>query len=151
MSRLALKIPPLIVLVIMAAIAYLLSKFLPVMMWRVPIGLPMLIAVLGVGVAVLGVREFKHAKTTINPLNPSQSSQIVQSGIFGKTRNPMYLGMTLVLCAWVLWLGGLSSWLGVLAFVIYMTKFQIIPEEQILGEKFGDEFEAYCQRVRRWM
>lgn len=149
--RLALKIPPPIILAIATVVMSVLAKLLPVGLLDAPFWLPILVALAGIYIAILGVQEFRRAKTTLNPLSPNQTNQIVQSGIFTKTRNPMYLGMALVLCAWALWLGAVITWLGVAMFVVYITYFQIIPEEQILSKKFGDDFVAYYQKVRRWL
>jgi protein-S-isoprenylcysteine O-methyltransferase Ste14 len=63
----------------------------------------------------------------------------------------MYLGMLLALTAWAVWL---SNWLGVLvlaAFVAYITRYQIMPEERALAAKFGSAFDEYVAQVRRWI
>ncbi len=67
-----------------------------------------LVAALGVGIALAGVIEFRRARTTVNPHKPDRSSALVSSGIYRYTRNPMYLGMAVVLLAWAAWLG--SAW-----------------------------------------
>lgn len=106
---------------------------------------------LGVGVAVAGVRSFRRAKTTVNPFTPEKSSALVVSGVYRLSRNPMYLGMLLVLVGWAYALGSLPALVGLPVYIGYMNRFQIGPEECLLAEKFGDAFEGYCRRVRRWV
>lgn len=106
---------------------------------------------MGVVVIIMATWQFKQAQTTVNPMNPNQSSRIVDTGIFALSRNPMYLGMTVILMGMALFLGELMSFIWVIGFVLYITKFQIKPEERILAEKFGGEFREYCRKVRRWI
>lgn len=72
-------------------------------------------------------------------------------GVYRATRNPMYVGLALLLLAWTVYLGAPLALLGVAAFVAYITRFQIVPEERVLAQKFGPEFGAYRSRVRRWL
>ena len=70
--------------------------------------------------------------------------------IYRLSRNPMYLGFLLVLAAWAVLLANVLVLLPVVAFVIYMNRFQITPEERALAVMFGTEFNAYKRRVRKW-
>ncbi|MEM7291268.1 MAG: isoprenylcysteine carboxylmethyltransferase family protein, partial [Pseudomonadota bacterium] len=72
-------------------------------------------------------------------------------GIYNFSRNPMYLGLSFVLTGFGLWLGNFAALFLVPCFVAYITRFQIIPEEEILHEKFGTEYVEYCERVGRWI
>lgn len=110
-----------------------------------------IVALLGVIVAMVGSAAFKRAKTTVNPLHPESASSLVTSGIYRHTRNPMYVGMAAVLFGWAIYLAAPLAVLGVAAFVLYITRFQIIPEERALHSKFGAEFAEYQKRVRRWL
>jgi protein-S-isoprenylcysteine O-methyltransferase Ste14 len=105
----------------------------------------------GFGVAASGVREFRRAKTTINPTAPQQASAIVSTGVFRLTRNPMYLGMTTVLVGLALLLSTPWALLGPAAFALYIQRFQIQPEERALAAKFGPAYEQYKASVRRWL
>jgi protein-S-isoprenylcysteine O-methyltransferase Ste14 len=67
------------------------------------------------------------------------------------SRNPMYLGVLTVLIAWAVLLSSAWALLGPLAFVLYINRFQIAPEEQVLSDKFGADYSAYQSRVRRWL
>ena len=94
---------------------------------------------------------FRRAKTTINPVEIDQASSLVTGGIYRLTRNPMYVGLALLLCAWAAWLARPIAAFGPLVFVFYITRFQILPEERVLLSKFGKAYEAYRKSVRRWL
>jgi protein-S-isoprenylcysteine O-methyltransferase Ste14 len=110
-----------------------------------------LIAVVGIAVALGGVLSFRRARTTVNPLKPETSATLVSTGVYSITRNPMYLGMLLVLVAWAVYLSSAWSLAGPLLFALYITRFQIIPEERALDRLFGAQFAEYKRRVRRWL
>ena len=105
----------------------------------------------GAIVALLGFLALSQANTTINPVNPEKASSVVTSGIYRYTRNPMYLGLTALLVGWAGWLSVPWVFLGPVAFMLYLTRFQILPEERIMSSKFGRDYDEYCKRVRRWL
>ena len=112
-----------------------------------PVGL----ALLGALTCLAGVVAFRRANTTVNPMKPDTTKSLVVSGIYGYTRNPMYLGFLLLLMAWA---GALSNVLALgslLAFVLYMNRFQILPEERMLASRFSQDYAEYRARVRRWL
>ena len=104
---------------------------------------------IGVAVGIGGVMSFRRAKTTVNPLKPETSAALVSTGVYSFTRNPMYLGMLLVLFAWAVYLWSMWSLVGPILFIVYITRFQIVPEERVLDRLFGAAFAEYKQRVRR--
>lgn len=108
-------------------------------------------ALLGVVFGILGVIAFRQAKTTANPLKPETASTLVDSGIYRVSRNPMYLGIALLLLAWAIYLSSVWPLLGVVAFVHYMNRFQILPEEEAMEKRFGQEYRVYKAKVRRWL
>ncbi len=97
------------------------------------------------------IRAFIRAKTTINPVAITQASSLVVGGIYRVTRNPMYVALTLLLCAWACWLGTAVAALGPMVFAAFIDRFQIVPEERALQARFGAEYAAYRLRVRRWL
>lgn len=105
----------------------------------------------GAATIIAGLVSFWRARTTVNPLKPEQATSLVTSGVYRVTRNPMYLGMALLLCAWAAELWSPWALAGPVAFVAFITRFQIIPEERALIAHFGDAFTAYAARVRRWL
>lgn len=153
MPRLELKVPPLAVAALVAAGMGLLAPSTaavdaPVMgRWIVSLGL----AVAGIAVSLSGVVAFRRAQTTVNPLSPQRASTLVTRGIYSHTRNPMYFGNVLVLCAWAAYLAAPWTLVGPIAFMLYIDRFQIRPEERALAALFGTEFTAYAARVRRWL
>jgi protein-S-isoprenylcysteine O-methyltransferase Ste14 len=98
-----------------------------------------------------GLYAFRRARTSINPLHPARASALVVTGIYRVTRNPMYVGLLLMLVAWTVYLSSLWLIAGPLVFILYMNHFQIAPEERVLSVLFPEEYEAYCRRVRRWL
>ncbi len=154
MSWLNHKIPPPVVFVVTAVLMWMTQQWMPyssslpkfLMQFAAVMG-----ALWGIGIALLGLREFRKAKTTVNPLKPETSSTLVRSGIYEFSRNPMYLGMLLVLVAWGLWLGNPWALIWTLGFVMYINEYQIKPEEAALRKLFGDAFDQYTREVRRWI
>lgn len=110
-----------------------------------------LLTAIGAVVIVLGVSAFRRARTTVNPMQPEDASVLVASGIYRFSRNPMYLGFALLLLAWVVYLSAWPAVLVVLAYMAYMTRFQIKPEERALEARFGQAFVEYKQAVHRWV
>jgi protein-S-isoprenylcysteine O-methyltransferase Ste14 len=102
-------------------------------------------------VALAAFLAFWRARTTINPLKPERASALVTQGIYRYTRNPMYLSLLLLLLAYASHLWSWAALAGPVAFVVYVTRFQIVPEERVLALKFGPEFAQYRRRVRRWI
>lgn len=147
-----LKLPPAIVLAVFTLLMYVLSVFLPVGYFDF-FGrkyLMMALLVIAGCIGIIALFQFFKSKTTIDPTNPSKASKLVSLGVYQYSRNPMYLGMLLLLLAWGLWLGNAFNVLLAAGFVAYMNKFQILPEEESLSDLFGKEYAQYCTLVRRW-
>lgn len=152
MKTLALKIYPPIVLLFSIVLAYVCSHYLPVIALPLILsGLYGYIAGTGVLVAFAGIWEFRKAKTTINPTQPEKASHLVSEGIYRVTRNPMYLGMLLVVVAAIFKFGNYYGIIALPFFIFYITQFQIKPEERIIEGIFGEEYLQYKKKVRRWL
>jgi protein-S-isoprenylcysteine O-methyltransferase Ste14 len=95
--------------------------------------------------------SFKKQDTTVNPLQPEKASSLVITGLFKYSRNPMYLGMLLLLLSLTAKFNVIGGLLITLGFLLFMTKFQIIPEERALESKFGEKFAQYKGQTRRWL
>lgn len=108
--------------------------------------------VMSLGVALIGTSfaMFRRSDTTIDPVRPNDATSLVVSGPFRYTRNPMYVGLTIVLVGWCVALASAWGLAGALVFALFITRFQILPEEKVMRAKFGAEYDAYAQRVRRW-
>jgi protein-S-isoprenylcysteine O-methyltransferase Ste14 len=116
---------------------------------QTPLALVLLCA--GGVLMLVAVISFVLAKTTINPMRPEGASRLITTGIYRLSRNPIYLADVLLLAAWAVWLGSLVSLVLIAAFVGYIHHFQILPEERALRQIFGENYTAYCSRVRRWL
>ena len=153
MHALELRIPPALVGGAAGCLMWLVAWTLPSLRLAFPGRVVLAVAVgcLGVLVSVAGVIQFRRARTTVNPMTPSASSSLVTTGIYTVTRNPMYLGFAMVLLGWGIYLANPASLSVLLGFVVYMSLFQIIPEERALQSRFGSGFQAYRAKVRRWL
>ena len=151
--KLALKIPPPVQALIFGVLMWLLDKSIALGQFDFPMQLPLaiLFAVLGVALVVTSMLAFRKASTTIDPFHPEEASQLVVKGIFGYSRNPMYLSLLCVLVGWAIWLGSVFNLILIAGFVTYITTFQIKPEEEVLKTHFGEAHEQYCSNVRRWI
>jgi protein-S-isoprenylcysteine O-methyltransferase Ste14 len=153
MRQLELKVPPLIVVAIAALLMWAVAKATPRLTLPYPgrVLVASALLVSGIAIMLMGVLAFRKASTTVDPRFPENASHIVSSGIYRFTRNPMYLGMLVVLMAWMASLSNVGTIVGPVLFALYITRWQIVPEERVLAEKFGAEYEVYCKAVRRWL
>lgn len=147
-----IRIPPPIVTTGFAALAWVLARQWPHLQFDFPMQglIAVVLAISGVGLALVAVREFARIQTTVNPIHIEKATRLATGGPFSFSRNPMYLGMLLVLLGVCVWFGSVPGLAAPLLFVGYITRFQIIPEEQVMRQKFGDAFADYAARTRRW-
>jgi protein-S-isoprenylcysteine O-methyltransferase Ste14 len=103
----------------------------------------------GAWLNVAADQAFKAQKTTVKPFE--RSRVLVTEGGFRFTRNPMYLGMVLILIGVAMLLGRLSPFLVCPAFAVLLHFRFILVEERMLAEAFGPRWEAYRHRTRRWV
>ena len=143
--------PPLVVFAAAALMAALVSAF-PGPAIELPLRrvLALVLAVLGMACVAAGISQFRRHQTTLAPRKPQRASSVVDPGIYRFTRNPMYLGFLVVLAGWAVFLGHLLPFIVLPLYMLYLGKFQIDPEEHFLAAKFGDRYETYRRRVRRW-
>lgn len=153
LSALELKIPPPAVGLVCGGLMWLASRMTLVAEFTVPGRKPLAVgvALTGLIVAALGVRMFRGAKTTLNPTKPGAASSLVAGGVFRFTRNPMYLGLLLMLLGWAIYLSNALPFLFIPVFIAYMNRFQIAPEERALTLIFGAQYASYRAGVRRWI
>ncbi|WP_318459735.1 methyltransferase family protein [Photobacterium leiognathi] len=148
----SLCVPPPILLLLSILGMYLLSRFYPVMTFDFD-GKSLLISMLcfiGVIPGFTAIIAFAKANTTIDPRYPQKTSRLVTTGIYRFTRNPMYLGLVFFLFAAAFYFSALSCFVVVPVFIWVMNNFQIEPEEAVLLAMFGEDYQHYCQTVRRW-
>lgn len=148
-----LKVPPALVFLIHFGLVWFASAYLEFAEFSFPgqRALTQVLGTAGVAIAIIAMGYFRRAGTTVNPVEPDKASQLITGGVYQLSRNPMYLSLTLILMAWVTWKGNALMLLFVGTFIWYMTRFQIIPEEEALEIKFGDRYREYKKQVRRWI
>lgn len=153
MRHLELKIPPPLVALLCVAVMWPLSRITPTLGLTKDIRwlLTGLFVLIGVSFDLRGLLVFFQARTSINPMKPHQASSLVVSGVYRRTRNPMYVGLACMLVAFSIFLDAPMALIGVAAFLGYITRFQIQPEESALLQKFGNAYRDYCQQVPRWL
>jgi protein-S-isoprenylcysteine O-methyltransferase Ste14 len=146
-----MRIPPLLLVALAAALMWVIARSSPSP--GLPGGWPLagVVLVAGAGLALAGVREFRRARTTVNPMNPTRATELVSDGVYRHTRNPMYLGFAIMLAGWGIALGSAAALTGVGLFVLAVDRLQIVPEEAALERLFGERYLAYRSRVRRWL
>ena len=145
------KIPPPIVTFICGIAIYLSKSFFNQFFIYSNNRISLFLLILGLVVFISAVKSFRRHKTTVNPLEPRQASSLVTSGIFKFSRNPMYLGMLIILLSISFKFNLIGGMLTSVFFYSFITKFQIFPEEEAMIELFGDEFIEYSNRTRRWI
>lgn len=107
------------------------------------------VALAGLALNLWGVYAMRRARTAINPYR--STTNIVDSGPFGLSRNPLYLGMNLVFAGIILWLNSLWGVPILVLLLLVMHYGVILREERYLEARFGDEYRGYCARVRRYI
>lgn len=153
MRAFELKIPPVAVTLLFAGLMWLAARWVAQASFQLPGSALIAVFLVGLGaiIAVAGVVAFRQKETTVDPTNPGKTTAIVDDGIYRYTRNPMYLGLAFALAGWAVYLGNGIALLLVAACIAYLTRFQIVPEERALQDKFGDAYDDYKSRVRRWL
>jgi protein-S-isoprenylcysteine O-methyltransferase Ste14 len=129
----------------------LLSLFIPLYSlipypWNATGLLPL---ALGVALNASTDNALKKHDTTVKPFEVSTT--LITTGVFNFSRNPMYLGMVLILIGAALLLGTLSSLIIIPVFAITIDRIFIVAEEKMLDQRFGDEWKQYKTNVRRWI
>jgi protein-S-isoprenylcysteine O-methyltransferase Ste14 len=107
------------------------------------------LALLGLFLMLWAGGRFRRAGTSVRPWEAS--SALITEGPYGKTRNPMYVGMTLIYLGLAIALHSIIALLLIIVVAIVMQTHVVAREERYLESRFGDDYRAYKQRVRRWL
>lgn len=147
----SVKIHPPVLLVIHIFIAWLLGRFvvLPIVVSPLFQNIGLGLAGIGFLLGLLSLYAFTKARTTVNPHGSVKT--IVSSGVYRLTRNPIYLGMVLMLIGFPLAFGNVWGIPLAPVFIFLMNKLVIEHEEAYLEKKFGEAYTGYRSRVRRWL
>jgi protein-S-isoprenylcysteine O-methyltransferase Ste14 len=153
LSALELKLSPVMTAILLVILMWFLARNTHGFSMQPDVRIVICAALMAAGAAVglAGVWSFRKARTTVNPWRVNTSSELVISGVYRHTRNPMYLGLLLGLLGWGVFLANGFALLLATAFVPFMNRFQIVPEERALRQAYGDSFQEYCRRVGRWL
>jgi protein-S-isoprenylcysteine O-methyltransferase Ste14 len=145
------KIPPPLVMIFFGICIFVSKKILP----EIDIGafgyLGFVFYSIAAFLIISAGAAFRKHQTTVNPLKPDSASSLVSSGVFKYSRNPMYLAMVFMLIGVSLNKNILGGVIFTPIFAWYITIFQIIPEEESMAKLFGEEFDNYRSKVRRWL
>ena len=145
------KIPPPLVTIFFGCCIYFSKDFFLTANTQLLTLLSYVLFLLGLGILFSAARSFKEHQTTINPIKIESASSLVVSGIFNYSRNPMYLGMALILLGLSLKFNLIGGLIFTALFILFITNFQIKPEEKAMQKIFGEEFLSYKNKVRRWL
>jgi protein-S-isoprenylcysteine O-methyltransferase Ste14 len=147
-----IALPPLIFLGFLAAAAVLEAIVplpVPVAHWLARYVAGAVLAAGGFVMIAMGARRFAAAGTNIPPTLPTTALAV--DGIYGRTRNPLYLGTTLVYLGLGVAAGSLWA-IGLMVPLLWVINVGVVKrEERYLDRKFGDAYRAYTARVRRWI
>ena len=148
-----LKTPPAVQLFISALLMWIISIYADNFrfIFKFNNELALFCLIIGGTIIVFGIAAFRKAETTVNPLHPDKASSLVNMGIYQYTRNPMYFGLLLILFSIGFYLQNLASMFVLPIYVWFISKYQIIPEEEALHKLFGQDYINYQDRVRRWI
>lgn len=151
--NLALKVIPPVQVLLASGLMYSITILFPQFNFELQQSL-VIAAFLFITAGVIGslaLYDFHRHQTTFHPHTPEKTRTVVDSGIFSFSRNPMYIALAIILCAIAIILKNYCSFVILPLFIWYITQFQIIPEENVLNKLFPDDYQAYCQKVRRWL
>ena len=150
-SKKKLKIPPPILVIILITSNYFSSDKLDLI--SIPYRTLFSIVILSIGILVIinPVVKFIKSKTTVNPVEFKNVEKLVTSGIYKYSRNPMYLGMIMIIISSTIYYLNFYSLLTPFIFYFWINRFQIKREEVFLEEKFGQEYLSYKTKTRRWI
>ena len=150
---LELKIPPaLAALLVLLAMRGAARWSPPLLMLAGPAdAVGTVLMVVGAGFAVAGVWQFRRHATSVDPMRPERASQLVDRGVFAISRNPMYVGFVTIVLGAAFVFDALLALGGPPLLAAWLHRFQVLPEERRLRERFGPAFDTYCRRVPRWL
>ena len=150
-SKKKLKIPPPILVIILITSIYFSSDKLDLI--SIPYRTLFSIVILSIGILVIinPVVKFIKSKTTVNPVEFKNVEKLVTYGIYKYSRNPMYLGMIMIIISTTVYYLNFYSLLTPFIFYFWINRFQIKREEVFLEEKFGQEYLSYKTKTRRWI
>lgn len=153
MQFLELRVPPVLVVFILAVTMGLVTWLLPILEFSLPgkwwfaVGF----CLLGGWIILLAAQRIIKARTTLDPRRPEKSRRLVIQGPYRYSRNPIYVGLLFILLGLAVLLANVGAFIILPVYTIYMSRYQIQPEERFMRQKFGKDYKIYVTRVRRWL
>lgn len=145
--------PPLLLVAVCILAMAVLSRHLAIISFAIiyRYAITVFLITTGIVIATTAVISFRKASTTADPRTPSKASKLVIVGIYKYSRNPMYLGLVLILLGLATMFATLSAFLVIPIFIGFIVNFQIKPEELALEKLFAANYRTYKIKVRRWL
>ena len=146
-----LKIPPPLLVLILVVSNYFSSKKIDLIHLPNQELISILILLIGMLILINPIFKFIKSKTTIDPIKFKKVNKLIISGIYKYSRNPMYLGLLMIVISTSIFFLNIFSITSPLLFYCWINRFQIKREEIFLTEKFGEEYMSYKIKTRRWI
>tara|TARA_B100000035_G_scaffold308228_1_gene312567 strand:+ start:657 stop:1100 length:444 start_codon:yes stop_codon:yes gene_type:complete len=146
-----LKIPPPLLVLILVVSNYFSSKKIDLILIPNQNLISFIIFLIGVIILINPIIKFIKSKTTIDPINFKKVNKLIISGIYKYSRNPMYLGLLMIVISNTIFFLNIFSIITPILFYFWINNFQIKREEIFLTEKFGKEYLLYMNKTRRWI
>jgi len=145
------KIPPPILVLILVSSNYYSSKKIDLIHLPNQDLISIIIFLFGILILINPIFKFIKSKTTIDPIKFKKVNKLIISGIYKYSRNPMYLGLLMIVISTSIFYLNIFSITTPFLFYCWINRFQIKKEEIFLTEKFGEEYMSYKIKTRRWI
>ena len=145
------KIPPPILVLILVSSNYFSSKKIDLIHLPNQDLISIIILLIGILILINPIFKFIKSKTTIDPIKFTKVNKLIISGIYKYSRNPMYLGLLMIVISTSIFFLNIFSITTPFLFYCWINRFQIKREEIFLTEKFGKEYMLYKTKTRRWI
>ena len=146
-----LKIPPPLLVLILVVSNYFSSKKIDLILLPNQDITAIIIFLIGMLILINPIFKFIKSKTTIDPIKFKKVNKLITSGIYKYSRNPMYLGLLMLVTSTSIFYLNIFSITTPFFFYYWINRFQIKREEIFLTEKFGKEYLLYKTKTRRWI
>ena len=146
-----LKIPPPLLVLILVISNYFSSKKIDLILLPNQDITSIIIFLIGMLILINPIFKFIKSKTTIDPIKFKKVNKLITSGIYKYSRNPMYLGLLMIIISTSIFYLNIFSITTPFFFYFWINRFQIKREEIFLTEKFGKEYLLYMTKTRRWI
>ena len=146
-----LKIPPPLLVLILVVSNYFSSKKIDLILLPNQDITSIIIFLIGMLILINPIFKFIKSKTTIDPIKFKKVNKLITSGIYRYSRNPMYLGLLILVTSTSIFYLNIFTITTPVFFYFWINRFQIKREEIFLTKKFGKEYLLYKTKTRRWI